>query len=791
MPDETLHNRPRRTFWIPLAFLLVSVAVLVGLWWHLDNGKHRHFETSTEIAADQLELRLESWIGWRLDVVAFFGRSLDGRREIEADDFSRRAGRIVDEVSGFQAMNWIDGEWVVRVVVPETGNEPVAAFDLHGHPEESVRTALTAAQRTGTIQLSSMIELVQGGTGFASYGPVFNPDGTVKGYVNGVFRNRTLIDSCFSSDEFRSHFRFVMIGDDGRTVYAPDGSETGESWPFAVRRSIDFLDNSWTLILAPSAETLATSNTYADEVLLAVGVLFSIFLALTMSNLWKRGHALSVSEERYRLLVENQTDMLVKVDVEGRFLFVSPSFCKVFGTSEEALLGSRFMPLVHEDDRERTAAALETLSDPPHSVYVELRALTANGWRWLAWVDSAVLDEQGAVKEIIGVGRDITDQKHLEEKLLQSQKMEAIGQLAGGVAHDFNNILQAIRGHLELAEIELHPHHQAGPHLAEIRSAADRATDLTRQLLAFGRRQVMQPKLLDLRVHAEQAFTLLDRLIGERITIALVSAHDPITVRADARQLEQVLVNLCVNARDAMPEGGSITIVVGSRVIDESFQRTEPWAKPGTYATLAVRDTGAGMDEKTRAQVFEPFFTTKPTGEGTGLGLATVFGIVKQHDGFIDVDSLEGEGTTITVFLPFAEGKVADETPSESSEAVGGNETILLAEDDPSVRTVLEQMLQEAGYRLISTRDGREAMEALDRNQAEIDLAILDLIMPGAGGLEVVEQLRSTGSTLKVLLTSGYSPDLARSATVSDIPLLTKPFQRDELLTAVRSLLDG
>jgi len=343
---------------------------------------------------------------------------------------------------------------------------------------------------------------------------------------------------------------------------------------------------------------------------------------------------------------------------------------------------------------------------------------------------------------------------------------------------------------LELAELELHPHHQAGPHLAEIRLGADRAADLTRQLLAFGRRQVMQPKLLDLRVHAEQAFTLLDRLIGERITIALVSAHDPITVRADARQLEQVLVNLCVNARDAMPDGGSITIVVGSRVIDDSFQRTEPWATAGSYATLAVRDTGAGMDEKTQTQVFEPFFTPKPPGHGTGLGLATVFGIVKQHDGFIDVDSTEGEGTTITVFLPMVEGELPDEAPAESSETVGGSETILLAEDDPAVRTVLEQMLKEAGYRLISTRDGREAMEALDRHDGEIDLAILDLIMPGAGGLEVVDHLRSAGSRLKVLLTSGYSPFLSKRKTANEIPLLTKPFQRNELLASVRSLLD-
>jgi CheY-like chemotaxis protein len=240
-----------------------------------------------------------------------------------------------------------------------------------------------------------------------------------------------------------------------------------------------------------------------------------------------------------------------------------------------------------------------------------------------------------------------------------------------------------------------------------------------------------------------------------------------------------------------MPEGGHITIATGTRVLDESFKPGHPESASGAFATLTVRDSGIGMDESTKAQIFEPFFTTKAVGEGTGLGLATTFGIVQQHGGLIEVESSPGAGTSVTVFLPLVDEALPEEVPSEILDAVGGDETILLAEDDPGVRLVVEAMLEEAGYRLIVAVDGCEAMDLLDRHGSEIDLAILDVIMPGAGGLEVIEHLRGSGSLLKVLLTSGYSPDLTHTTAVEQAPLLTKPFRRDELLHKVRTVLDS
>lgn len=792
MTDKKPVNRlNNRAVWGPLLSFGMSLLVLVGLWWLFEKRETAHLEVSTSVTAEQLDLRLETWIESRLEFLEFLGRVHSSRGRVDPDRFREMAQQTIDFAPGFQAINWIDPDWVIRVIVPEIGNEPALGFDLHQHPSPDVVASITAAEHSGDLHRTTFIELVQGGSGFATYLPVSGANGELLGFINGVFRHDALIESCLAEKNLWLQFRFALVENDGRVAYRHDVSDVMEDWPFVTQREVSVSDHSWTLFIAPNEQNLTASRRFVDEVFLGFGIVLATLLALVLRTALIRQEKLRQSEARYRLLVENQTDMVVKVDLDSRLLFVSPSYCEAFGKTEKELLGHEHMPLVHPGDRAQTEKAVKGLFAPPHTVYMEQRAMTQQGWRWFGWATSAVLGDEGEVEEIIGVGRDITDRRLLEEKLLQSQKMEAIGQLAGGVAHDFNNILQAMRGHLDLADIELHPHHQARGHLAELRLSADRAAGLTRQLLAFGRRQVMQPEMLDLRHRVEQTVSLLKRVIGEQTRLELATADEPITVRADARQLEQILVNLAVNARDAMPEGGVVTIATGSRVIDESTQRSNPGIEIGTYATLAVRDSGTGMDEATQAQIFEPFFTTKPVGEGTGLGLATTFGIVKQHDGFIEVDSSPGTGTTITVFLPLIDEDPPGETPSEILNAEGGTETILLAEDDPSVRFVVEEILKEAGYRLISAGDGREAMDLLDRHGTEIDLAVLDVIMPGAGGLEVVEHLRSSGSLLRVLLTSGYSPDLPHTAAIGELPLLTKPFRRDELLHQVRTILDS
>jgi len=791
MPENSIFHLPsKRALWGPALVFGLSAIVLFGLRLSLNGNEAARLTTSTEITAEQVDLRIEACVQARLEVVVILGRICTAYG-FEPERFSTLAAQYIDMTPGFQAINWIDSDWIVRLIVPEPGNESVLNFDLHEHSSREVPHALSAAVQNGTIHRTTLIDLVQGGAGFAVYYPVTNADGDLQGFVNGVFRNSALIESCLAEESLWSQFRFALVEEDGRIAYSFNDLEPMQEWPFVVRRQVTVPDHPWTLFVAPISELLRSTQTLTDEVLVATGVLLAILLAWAMHMAMKRQDALKQGEARYRLLVENQTDMVVKVDLDGCFLFVSPSYCTVFGKTEDELIGHQFLPLVHEDDRESTSRTMVDLFSPPHSIYLEQRAMTKDGWRWFGWADTAVLDRKGEVEAIIAVGRDITARKKLEEKLLHSQKMEAIGQLAGGVAHDFNNILQAMRSNIEIAEQEITADSHAGSHLAEIRRSAERASDLTRQLLAFGRRQVMQPEIIDLHEQVDHTVSLLDRVIGEQVTINVNSEDRPTTVRADARQLEQVLMNLCVNARDAMPSGGSISITIGSREIEKVGDGDDPWSDGSRYASLEVRDTGTGMDEATRAQVFEPFFTTKPMGEGTGLGLATVFGIVRQHEGFIDIESAPGEGTTVTILLPLMDGPMPQKTEVEILDTPGGTETILLAEDDPSVRAVIEEILEESGYQVISASDGNQAILTLDRTEERIDLALLDVVMPGAGGLDVVEHLRESGSSIKVILTSGYSLELARTSANEEIPLLTKPFRRDELLDRIRKVLDS
>jgi PAS domain S-box-containing protein len=514
----------------------------------------------------------------------------------------------------------------------------------------------------------------------------------------------------------------------------------------------------------------------------------------TMDNLRR-------SREDYRLLVENQTDLLVKVDPEGRFLFVSPSYCATFGKTEAELLGQQFMPLVHEDDRAATAAAMEGLYRPPHTAYMEQRALTKDGWRWLAWSDTAVLDDQGRVVAIVGAGRDISERKEAEElrknltdQLLQAQKMEAVGRLAGGVAHDFNNMLGVIIGHTELALHQLNPVHPLAATLQEIRKAADRSASLTRQLLAFARRQTVAPKVLDLNDTVEGMLKMLRRLIGEDIDLAWLPGKNLGQVRIDPSQIDQILANLCVNARDAIGDTGRITIETAASSFDEDYCARHSGFIPGEYILLAVSDDGCGMTKEVLANLFEPFFTTKETGKGTGLGLATVYGIVTQNSGFINVYSEPGQGTTFKIYLP---RHAAEDSHRQAGDAVKmptlGHETILLVEDEPMILDLTRTMLELLGHTVLTAATPGEALRLADEHGGTIHLLMTDVIMPEMNGRELADRLQRLNPALRCLFMSGYTANVIAHHGVLDegVHFIQKPFAVSDLAAKIREALAG
>jgi signal transduction histidine kinase/ActR/RegA family two-component response regulator len=418
----------------------------------------------------------------------------------------------------------------------------------------------------------------------------------------------------------------------------------------------------------------------------------------------------------------------------------------------------------------------------------------------IALSTSQVRDQGGRVIGLIGVARDISERRRTEEALQRSeeqlrhaQKMEAVGKLAGGVAHDFNNVLTAVTGYTELALTKLATDDPLRRDLEEIRNAGERATALTRQLLAFGRKQILEPQIIDLNTVVSGMGTLLRSLIGEDIELVTVTQPDLTPVQADPGQIERVILNLVVNARDAMPNGGKLTIETANVELDSVYAEAHPSVTPGSFALLAVSDTGCGIDKEIQPRIFEPFFTTKGESRGTGLGLSTVYGIVTQSSGHVAFDSEPGCGTTFRVYLPQVRGRVVTEMPGESDSVRGGSETVLLVEDEDSVRRLAVTILRKNGYSVMEARDGEEAVRISNQHPGSIHLLLTDAVMPRMSGPDLVRLQTSLRPGMKVLYMSGYTDDaiVRHSVLEQGMPFLQKPFTPEMLCRKVREVLDS
>jgi len=403
-------------------------------------------------------------------------------------------------------------------------------------------------------------------------------------------------------------------------------------------------------------------------------------------------------------------------------------------------------------------------------------------------------DDKGAVESVIEVGRDITEHRRLEDQLHHSQKLESIGTLASGIAHDFNNILTTISGYAQITLMNMSENDPQRHNIECVLQGSERAAHLTQDLLLFSRKQSSDKRPVNINEMVAKVGKFLKKVIGEDIAYTTVMQETPITVLADGHQLEQVLMNLATNARDSMPDGGDLTVTTGTLTLDSRFVSLHGYGRPGLYAFITVADTGMGMDEATQQRIFEPFFTTKDVGKGTGLGLAVVYGIIKQHDGYINVYSEAGTGTVFKIYLPALVAKTEEVSRTLPEPAiVGGTETILLAEDDEMVRNLTKQILTEFGYKVVEAKDGLEAVNKFAENSEIINLLLLDLIMPKMNGKEVIDEVRKVQPGIKAIFSSGYSPDTVRNklSTEMNIHLINKPATPRDLLQMVRSVLDG
>lgn len=501
------------------------------------------------------------------------------------------------------------------------------------------------------------------------------------------------------------------------------------------------------------------------------------------------------SEKKYRGLFEDLRDVIYMSTPDGRMLDINEAGIKLLGySSMEEILNLNLVNDVYAypEDRKRLIGLLNKKAFVDD---FETILRKKNGEHIIVQLNvKAQKNKDGSLKFIRGIIRDITDKKKLEQQLLHSQKLEAIGQLAGGVAHDFNNILTAVIGYANLLKMKLREDDPSHAYVDAVLSTAERGASLTQSLLTFGRKQSVELRPVDLNSVIERICKLLIRLIGEDIELKTILANNEITVMADSLQLEQVLMNLATNARDAMPNGGLLTIETQEIELGSDLIKHHSYMKSGRYALVSFTDIGMGMDETTKTKIFEPFFTTKEVGKGTGLGLSIVYGIIKQHQGYINVYSEKEKGTTFKIYLPLAQTGKIDETQPENLKVSGMlNEVILLGEDDKMVRKIIKTMLEEFGYKVIEASNGEEALNKFTENKDIVSLLLLDLIMPKKSGKEVFDEIKKIKPDIKVIFTSGYSADLINKEGITKdrCSFIPKPVSPTELLKLVEEVLSG
>ncbi|MCX7913770.1 MAG: PAS domain S-box protein [Thermodesulfovibrionales bacterium] len=519
---------------------------------------------------------------------------------------------------------------------------------------------------------------------------------------------------------------------------------------------------------------------------------FATFVDITKQ---KQAHlALLEAEEKYKNIFENAVEGIFQTTPEGRFITANPALARMYGyeTPEEFIADIKDIAQQLYYDPSDREVFLQIIKEKGFISNHEMRARHRDGSLfWISLSARAVYDDFGRIKFFEGMVEDITERKKLEQQLRQSQKMEAIGTLAGGIAHDFNNILTAILGYSQLMLVQLKDSDPLKGYLEKIISAAEKATNLIKSLLAFSRKQLISLVPINLNNLIEHLTDMIKRIIGEDIELRVFLSKEDLIVPADKNMIEQVLLNLATNSRDAMPDGGAIIIETDKVLLDESYIADHGYGKPGIYALISFTDSGIGMDKETIQKIFEPFFTTKGRDKGTGLGLSMVYGIIKQHNGYINCYSELNKGTTFKIYLPITTEEPHKRTYPERVSNLEGKETILLAEDDSSVRKLIKSILEKYGYRVIEAEDGLDAVEKYSRNREDIDLLIFDIIMPKLNGRLAYEQIKKVRPSIPVLFISGYTEDFIQQKGILEerVNLLLKPLSPEKILTKIREIL--
>lgn len=824
---RTLNTHPSRSFAVGIVVCIVAVFFSAALIWHSeklrDQAERSKVINLTVDYAHAIQKSIERSISSTYALAAMV-RQGNGR----VPDFDEIARQMLPFYPGATLQLAPDG--IVKNIMPLKGNEDAIGHDIFKDPERAKEAIL--AKETGKLTLAGPFNLKQGGVGAVARLPV-NIDNdrgqqTFWGFTIVLIRFPETLESARLSRLITQGFQYELWRihpDTGKKQVITASSSSPPVKP--ANQTLKLPNGSWTLSVSPSK---GWGDPLGFSLKTALGLIFSLmlgYMAMLMIRMKEhergleeqillrtfdleeevevRKHAEAIShsnETHFRTLLDTIPDLIWVKDADGVYLSCNAIFERFFGAKEADIVGKTDYDFVdkkladsfREYDRKAMAAGKPSNNE-------EWITFPDDGQRVLLYITKTPMhNENGTLIGVLGIGRDISEIKRSEEekikfegRLQQTQKMESVGRLAGGVAHDFNNMLGVILGHVHFALMETDSHQPLHANLEEIRKAAERSADLTRQLLAFARKQTIAPKVLNLNEIVSGILKMLHRLIGEDIQLTWQPSADLWPVKVDPSQIDQILANLCVNSRDSINDIGKITIETYNSTIDENYYVNNPDAVPGEYVTLSVSDDGCGMDKETMAHIFEPFFTTKVVGEGTGLGLATVFGAVKQNNGFINVYSEPGLGSRFTIYIPRHTGKTRQIPTEEATiEIPRGQESILLVEDEPAILKMVSMILTRHGYTVLQANTPSDAVRLAKGNSNAIHLLITDVVMPEMNGLDLAKELQSLYPHLKCLFMSGYTADVIAHHGVLDeeVHFIQKPFSLTELAIKVREVLD-
>ena len=779
-PDRRGVARIRPLLTAVLAGGLALLLAIIGERWYSDLRSDLSRER-VEREARSVATALESVVAHRMAVLyglASFLRVHWGEPELdrEFDDFS--AG-LLGGTAGLRTLQYAhDG--VIRRTWPLAGNEAAIGQNVRNDARLRVARDFVRAESTDSIVLSGPLMLFQGGTGVVGRLAVRNERDSLLAVAGVVLDFQILLDE---SGLVRAGQALALRLRNASDSVIWSSTSANGALHLPVRSAVELPDQSWWIEAVPtggwSLGSTQDRRTYWIVAAMLIGLVAGLAWVL---QAWQRARIESAhlrdlqrAEDTFRQLFQLVPDgVVVSRAADGVILEVNDAYCRLVQQRRDSLIGARIPDAgvwASLEDRQRALALLEPGGELREFPFLLSRR---DGSSWEAVLSARRVQLHGEPCNL-AVIRDVHERVRLERRLAQSQRLEAVGRLAGGIAHDFNNLITGIRGYADLLLDGLPAADPRRADLHEIQRASARAADLTRQLLTFARRQVVTPRLLDLNGLVRDAEPLLRRLCGERVALTLHLAVEPVAVVIDPAQFEQVLTNLTVNSRDAMPEGGHLDI------------RT---TVEGDRAVLAVHDAGSGIAPEALPHIFEPFYTTKADGRGTGLGLATVYGIVEQADGRVEVHSVMGTGTTMRVLLPLAAPSgLPDPAPLVQAPLPRGSETIVVVDDEPQIRELCSRLLSGLGYQVLTARDGSSALATLGEHP-QVALVLTDMVMPGMGGSELLAALVARPVQVKMVLMSGYSEELVASGR-DGVPFLAKPFTVAELAEIVRQTLDG